>query len=1557
MRDNHIPVFEGAGGGKGGKEPREAPDSLFSNQTAHVLDLLSEGEIEGIVGETANEVMQSVFYNEVPIRDANGTQNFRGVTFYANNGTPDQSAIPGFDDVKTTVSVAQELPYNVYKTISFVNDGSVTAVLVTIATDAFFEVEKDGDQVGTDCSFVIEISENGGPFEVVHNGNIRGKQRDGFKRDYRITVADPYGNTAVRVKRTKPDPGSLKINDAIKFETYTKVVEHTLSYPNLAVAGHVIDAKQFGNQIPQRQYRVRGIKCRIPHNYDPVTRTYTGAFNGTLTTEKYYTNCGPWVLYEILTNKRFGLGELFDESYIDIPTLYQTGKFADELVPDGKGGQEPRWTCNTVITSRGEAFNVLKELVSNFRASLYWMQMRLWAIGDAPRDPVKVVTNANVLDGKFTRSGESDAQRVSVVNVSWNDPDIFMRRAIESVEDPKLIREIGYKTKDFGAFGCTSRGQARRLGRAILFSQEFESEMISYRASYDHMAVEDSSFGGPDGLAPGDVIVICDRENGNAVAGGRVKNVAGSVLTGSDTSNETSGSGTVYIEHAADGSIELLTCDYDGATITLTEASVQPVAKNDQYIVLADGFTPELAVVLKIEEEEQNVLGVSCVRWDEDREAAIYQDEHIDTTNYMTLPKADSVLPPSNLRTADRFVTGVDEYARLIDVQMDESEDPFLSHYVVRYSFNNADWVTLSPSGSPDMSIRGVKPGVYRIQGMAVNSVGLYSDYVEVEHTVLAVPDDQTLPPGDIANLRLQGGGTEWGGKHLRCRWELTSPVSGYTFEVGIDTAEEIDGVVDAMFRDCRITVRRADNSQVLRVDSVVGTDYNYTFEMNHEDTNGAPVRNVIIGVQYRDKYGRLSAERQINVSNPAPVLASSPEVEAGLDAIRVKIDRPADIDFGGMKVYAKLVASPGETVTAANLRYEGPNTVAEFPSIDDRPHTLVVVPFDFYGDGTPSNGLQVTPIGILSNFDALSEQVEELGELEELSDDGILTPHEKITRLLPTQARLSALWTLLDGQAEAIVDDAVDTAQVAAETAYNAWDAYLSSLAPAWNDITQRTTIERTTFNTLSINLEIKLNDLVAALRDQAAQVALWSNVEDDDGSRPDPYSNRSVGGQQLRDTSFFSTFWDLAGNHVRALFAPASYDYALEIPAEVGVARYSTPGASNLVAVEQDVRIFVAFRAHADRHGVRQLFASDGSKIIGDDGEEMYDDSFEDANWNLKTKLIWYDENKVEISQTDLITLPPGAQSFQTFGKVPPVGARFAAIAFGHDDDLAADATGGWSVSDPWMAYHQHAADVTSQNDRTISAPPDQIVRVDPSGVPLDGQLPRTLQYVRARGDEDVSGEGVWGVSLNNLVGTISTTGLLTITAIEGDNAAAIVTNTADDGELADTVLFTKQYTEEESSTSGGGAGGGTGVAKTSVNFGGLVTGLTYGGAGTQTATATVNSDGTLKVIVNQEYWHAVASSGQGGSSRIAGRARYSPAGANTWTEFAAETLGSYAWSDSANRFEPDIGVNGDLNFTHTVTGLTAGDYDVEVELRLVNAVNGNPRSFGTATLSDGS
>lgn len=1020
------PIEGRGGGGKGkGDAPTEAADTLFSNSIGTALDLLSEGEIEGLVGTG----FEGIYYNETQFEQG-GTENFDGVTVAGNNGLADQPALRGFDNVRSSVAVGQDLPPFVDKTITFANAGLHQSVDITIAVQNFFQVQDDGDTVGTSCSFVVERSQNGGAYTQVLSATISGKQRDEYQVDYRIPITDTAGITGIRVRRTKADPGSLKIQDDISWKTYTKVTEHALTYPNCAVYGHTFSAKQFGNQIPTRQYHIKGLKVSVPHNYDPVARTYTGNFNGSLSGTKQYTNNPAWIFYDLVTHSRYGLGQFIDSTLIDKTSLYKIGQWCDELVYKGTGSfsvtsmtrsgstvtvtstnhglrtedfveiiganetdyngdwqvtvtgadtftfdiggltpgtpatgtitfkvKEPRWTCNTVINKRGEAFNLLKTMVSSFRGILFWMDSSLWAQADQPRTPVKIVTNANVIDGTFTYSGESNRSRSSVIKVGWNDPEIMYRKAIEVYEDPALIQEIGYKPKDFGSFGCTSRGQAQRLAKAILYSQEYESELVTYRASFDHTAVNDAE--GAEGIAPGDLIWIGDSERGNAVAGGRLVGVAGSTLT---LDRDTGGSGTgasLYIEHD-DGTVETVACNYSADTVTLTGSPTGTVKVNDLFILIDSGFEAEPFRVIRVSEAEPHIFEITAVKYDEGKFNSVYDEQQYESAEIMQPPDDYSYVQPPQapLTLTEGYIYNATGHVRVIDVSWTASVDPLISYYEISYSFENSSPVTII-SGSPNAQIQNVRGGAYDVSVVAVNRLGLRSRALTGSTSVSVVPGTSLLPLGTITGLSLEEGGSNFNERDAEFEWSVTTPTGDFLFDSeGITTDT---GVVDPAFRDFLITIRTTGDA-LIRTASTTDNRYIYTYEQNYKDNAGSPLRNFKIQVQYRDIYGQVSTAAELTVSNPAPAFGTQPTVSPAVGGLRVDMDNDDQPDFSYYNIYASLSSSftPG----AGNLIGQAVKTGFLVPTISEGvPHYVRVEPVDVYGAGTLSNELSATPL------------------------------------------------------------------------------------------------------------------------------------------------------------------------------------------------------------------------------------------------------------------------------------------------------------------------------------------------------------------------------------------------------------------------------------------------------------------------------------------------------------------------------------------------------------------------------------------------------------------
>jgi len=491
----------GKGGGGGGRVAVESPDSLRSKAFARVLDLISEGEIVGLV-----DGAKSIYLDETPLQNEDGSYNFQGVELVTRTGTQSQSYVPGFPAVENETGVGVEVKASASVTRQISNP-EIDAIRVRVSIPQLTEQNiSNGDLLGASVEYAIDVQSNGGGFVTYLTDTVSGKTTSKYERSYRVelTGSAPWD---IRVRRITPDSTKAALQNKTFWESYTEIIDAKLRYPNSALVGIKIDSSQFNN-VPRRAYDVKLLKVRVPTNYDPVNRTYTGIWNGSFKVE--WTDNPAWCFYDLLTNDRYGLGGLIDQTQVDKWALYSVARYCDELVPDGFGGTEPRFTCNIYIQSRAEAYRVIQDMASIFRGMVYWQSGAVTVSQDAPADPVYLFTPANVVGGNFVYSGSSAKARHTVALVSWNDPEDFYRQKVEYVEDAAGIARYGIIQTNITAIGCSSRGQANRVGRWLLYSEQSEAEVVVFKTGMEGAVAR-----------PGQIIQVADPVRGGARRGGR----------------------------------------------------------------------------------------------------------------------------------------------------------------------------------------------------------------------------------------------------------------------------------------------------------------------------------------------------------------------------------------------------------------------------------------------------------------------------------------------------------------------------------------------------------------------------------------------------------------------------------------------------------------------------------------------------------------------------------------------------------------------------------------------------------------------------------------------------------------------------------------------------------------------------------------------------------------------------------------------------------------------------------------------------------------------------
>lgn len=491
---NDIRVHNGGGGKGGGHTPIEAPDNLKSKSYAEVLDLLCEGEIVGLVNGT-----KSIYINDTPVQNTDGSYNYTDFTYIFRNGTQTQDYIPGFDTAESEQAGPGVIKKAIPKTVSIV-DPTVDRVRVTLGIDGLVKYEDNGDTNGSSIQYTISINKNGGSFTEVVKRTITGKTTSKYQISH-IVVLPRFFETdsfTIKVTRITDDSTTLKLQNGLYFDSYTQIVDTKLRYPNSVLCGIKISSEQF-TSIPKRGYHVKLLKVKIPSNYNPETRVYSGIWDGTFSYA--WTNNPAWCYYDLITNERYGLGEYIGADHIDKWSLYTIAQYCDELVPNGFGGTEPRFSLNAYIQTREDAIKLLMDIASSFRGMVYWSGSTITLAQDSDSsDPILQFTNSNVINGLFTYSGASRKVIHTAALVSWNDPEALYEQKIEYVEDREAIQRYGYNPTEIVAFGCTSRGQAHRAGKWILYTEKVESNVVSFSTGLDSAYCK-----------PGDIIKIFDE--------------------------------------------------------------------------------------------------------------------------------------------------------------------------------------------------------------------------------------------------------------------------------------------------------------------------------------------------------------------------------------------------------------------------------------------------------------------------------------------------------------------------------------------------------------------------------------------------------------------------------------------------------------------------------------------------------------------------------------------------------------------------------------------------------------------------------------------------------------------------------------------------------------------------------------------------------------------------------------------------------------------------------------------------------------------------------------
>jgi len=860
----------GGGGGKGGgggggasRTPTEADDSLQSVQYGSVLDLLSEGEIQGIEGGN-----KGIYLEGTPIQDAAGNDNFTGYTVVTRNGTQAQSYISQQIGTESEKPVNVEV-VNATPIVRTITDSDVDRVRVTVQVPSLQIIEDDGDIVGHSVEVRIQLQYNSGGYNTVVTDTISGKTSNRYQRDYMLTLSGAFP-VDIKVIRVSADETSTKRQNQTYWFSYTEIIDEKLRYPNSALAYLRFDSRQF-DSIPNRKYLVRGIKVQLPSNATVDTTTYlgrvtyAGIWDGTFSAAQWCSDPA-WCLYDLLTNTRYGAS--IPASSLDKYDFFAISQYCNALVDDGKGGLEPRFSCNLLINSRDEVYNVIQEMTSLFRGIAYYGAGSLVLQQDKPTDSQYLLGPSNVVDGLFVYSGTSQKARHTTATVAWQSYDTQGEVEYEYVEDADAVAKYGIINKDIKALGCYSQGQAHRAGKWALLSEQNLTETVTFSVSIDSGII----------LRPGMVIDVADPLKAATRRSGRIASATTTTITVDSNTNlsvNLANSPTISVLMPT-GLVETKTINaIAGTTITVASAFSEAPNANSIWLIQTSDIQSQQFRVLNVAESEDGIYGVTALEYNSSIYSAIESDVNLterDITNLTDPPDA----PTSINGTEYLYQDGQNVLSGFSLSWISPKQR--VNEFRVKYRIDNDNWSQINTT-SPSLKITSTRAGTLYIQITAINYLNRSSAVSSAQFALLG----KTAVPGNVQNLSFEAinansGRLRWdetvdldvkvGGKvHIR-HSSLSNGTATWSNSVDLIPAKSgsqteaiiplVEGEVLVKFED--------DGGRQSTTEASVIIDLPYaldplTVQTRREDADSPPFQGVRTDVFYSDEFDALTLD------------------------------------------------------------------------------------------------------------------------------------------------------------------------------------------------------------------------------------------------------------------------------------------------------------------------------------------------------------------------------------------------------------------------------------------------------------------------------------------------------------------------------------------------------------------------------------------------------------------------------------------------------------------------------------------------------------------------
>lgn len=706
-------------GAKGGSQkqhtPVEQPDSAQSMARCRMLLALGEGEFAGGLDATR------IFLDGTPLGNADGTMNFENVSWEFRPGTQTQTPIPGFPAVENETTVGVSLT-KVTPWTRAISNTQIDAVLVRVGIPGLQQQENDGDIVGTTVTYHIDLAVDGGAYSTVMTKTVTEKLSSLYELTHRINL--PKANTGwqIRVVRDTDDSTSQMIQNKTQVQAITEVIDARLRYPHTALLYVSFNAKSFSN-IPKISCKPKGRVIRIPQNYDPITRTYGGTWDGTF--KWGWTNNPAWIWFDILTESRFGLGRRVTPAMLDKWELYRIAQRCDQKVPDGKGGSgtEPRFMFDVYIQAQADAWQVIKDIAAGFNGMTFWGNNMFNVVSDMPADTSKlqILTRASVV-GKPTYSSGSEKNRYSSALINFSDPDNHYQDRTTAVMFPDLVKQFKFKQTQLTAIGCTRESEAQRRGGWAVYSNSLD-RIITVQTGLDGFA-----------YVPGTVFAFADERLSGRVYGGRITEYNAALKSVTTDRGTSAVAGDTLMIRTQGGVVESRTIQaVNGQQLILATAFTTEPLPNAIFVIDAGQLRLQYFRVTNLTfNDEENTYSITGAEYNGAKYDAVDNNARLDTPPISLLPTG-LVSQPTNIaissydsvRQGQRIATMVASWDAPVDKNGKTQAD--IVAYQAQWKRGDNEWINIPETGLRNIEVSGIFSGDYLVRVRAINSGGASS--------------------------------------------------------------------------------------------------------------------------------------------------------------------------------------------------------------------------------------------------------------------------------------------------------------------------------------------------------------------------------------------------------------------------------------------------------------------------------------------------------------------------------------------------------------------------------------------------------------------------------------------------------------------------------------------------------------------------------------------------------------------------------------------------------------------------------------------------------------